>query len=95
MKRKPKRKCNHCRHALVRGTALCLILSGIGTAAFFGGRLLVTEWEYAKGDTAYEELADLLEDGGEPGEILASSAAARQEESVRAPEAKYKEDAVQ
>lgn len=48
------------RNKLRKVIAVLLILIGLGTAAFYGWQVYSTEQEYAEGDAAYDQLADLV-----------------------------------
>ena len=61
------------KRLLIRCAAVCLILGGLGTAAYFGWQAYMTQQEYEEGDAAYEDLADLVKADEEPGESPASS----------------------
>lgn len=75
MKRRTKRLID-------RVAAVCLMLSGLGTAAIFGWKAYSMQQEYEIGDEAYDKLADLVKAEEEPDEDPASSAAEEIEGAV-------------
>lgn len=75
MKRKTKR-------LIGRVAAVCLMLSGLGTAAVFGWKAYSMQQEYEIGDEAYDKFADLVKAEEEPEEGPASSEAEETEGAV-------------
>lgn len=48
------------KNKLRKAITVLMILLCLGTAAFFGWKIYSTEQEYAEGDAAYEQLAELV-----------------------------------
>lgn len=68
--------------------AVCMIFSCLAAAAFFGWKIYSTEQEYAEGDAAYNQLADLVvkpeADKEEPGESPAPPVQEENREEIEA-----------
>lgn len=67
------------KRIIVRMTAVCLIIAGLGLAVFFGRKAYISWQEYETGDQAYEKLAESVKEEKEPDEGPAPSEAEENE----------------